>query len=224
LNNTIHSSAILEGDVQLGSNIIIGANSYIKGPVFIQDNVIIGVNCVIGTAAEHNKKPSQGSVFIGANTQITDCVVIHKGTDEIQTTIGKHCYIMNQSYIAHDCKLEDRVVLSSHVSLAGAVQLQTACNLGLGVAVHQFTIIGAHAMVGMLTPVTKHVPPFVKVYGNPARIHTLNTHAFAANNINTQLVSLNNGLATMLQANDYFDAAMANFKITDIALITKMAN
>jgi UDP-N-acetylglucosamine acyltransferase len=176
LRNNIHNTACIEGNVILGNNITIGAFTYIMGPVTIADDVIIGANCVIGTEAEHKQKPSNGSVYIGAHTHITDGVVIHKGTNDVQTTIGAHCFIMNQCYVAHDCNVADNVTLSAQVSLAGNVSLQKGCNLGMGVQVHQFVTVGSYAMIGMATPITNDVPPFATVYGNPARIHDVNNY------------------------------------------------
>jgi UDP-N-acetylglucosamine acyltransferase len=173
----IHPTAVVDDEVTLEDGVTIGAFSYITSKVYIAANVSIGAHCTIGTAAEHTLKPSLGSVYIGAQTTITDGVVIHRGTDEIVTTIGANCFIMNKAYIAHDCVLNDNVVISAHVALAGKVVLQQGANLGMGVLVHQFSTIGAYAMIGMGTNVTKDIPPFAKAYGNPIKLKALNNYA-----------------------------------------------
>ena len=221
-NYNIHNTALLEGDIQLGNNVTIGAFTYIKGPVIIEDNVKIGVRCIIGTPAEHNKRPSHGSVKIGEGTQFTDGVIVHKGTNTIQTTIGKNCYIMNQCYIAHDCIIDDNVVLSAQVSLAGNVKLHKGANLGMGVQVHQFVTIGAYAMVGMACPVTCDIPPFVKAFGNPVRIHGINIYPLHYFNILPIDVVLKNGAVTFKGFNYDFDLLHTNFLATSQRAKAKM--
>ena len=51
---------------------------------------------------------NKSSLVINEGSIITNHVSINLGI-ETQTTIGKNCFIMNNSYIAHDCKLGDRL-------------------------------------------------------------------------------------------------------------------
>ena len=174
----IHPSSILEGQVELGKHVTIGPFCYLKGPLNIGDNTAISAGCVIGTEAEHRLKESNGSVSIGNNVIIKEGVVIHRGTEEYITLIDDDCYIMNQSYIAHDCALGKGVILSSNVCLAGKVHLLRNCNLGLGTLVHQYVTIGAFCMIGMGSVVTKDVLPFSTVYGSPASLKKWNEYKF----------------------------------------------
>jgi UDP-N-acetylglucosamine acyltransferase len=176
---TIHPSSVLEGDIDLGENVSIGPFCYLKGPVSIGNNTVIGAGCIIGTDAEHRIMESNGSVSIGNNVIIKEGVVIHKGTEKHITIIDDDCYIMNQSYIAHDCSLAKGVILSSNVCLAGKVHLLNGCNLGMGVLVHQYSTIGAFCMIGMGSVVTKDVLPFSTVYGNPAVLKKWNSYKFS---------------------------------------------
>ncbi len=41
--------------------------------------------------------------------------------------------------------------------------------------VHQFVRIGAHAMIGGVTAVSRDVPPYLLISGNPAQTYGLNT-------------------------------------------------
>ena len=175
----IHPSSILEGQIELGKQVTIGPFCFIKGPLSIGDNTTISAGCVIGTDAEHRLKESNGSVSIGNNVIIKEGVVIHRGTEEYITIIDDDCYIMNQSYIAHDCTLGKGVILSSNVCLAGKVHLLRNCNLGLGALVHQYVTIGAFSMIGMGSVVTKDVLPFSTVYGNPASLKNWNEYKFS---------------------------------------------
>lgn len=181
MSNTIHPTAILSGDVALGSGNTIGANVVITGPVTIGDDNWIGVGVVIGAppevrSFEHPRRPEDmtgGGVLIGSRNVIREYAQIHQGWKG-QTQLGDDIFVMNQSYIAHDCQLADGVTLASSVLLAGHVTLGTGANLGLGAVVHQRVRIGGGTMIGMGAVVTRDVPPFAKAYGNPARVHGVN--------------------------------------------------
>ena len=56
-------------------------------------------------------------------------------------------------------------IISSGVSLAGHVEVGKGANLGMQMVAHQFSKIGAGAMIGMNANITKNVPPFAKVIG-----------------------------------------------------------
>ena len=51
------------------------------------------------------------------------------------------------------------------------------------VGIHQFCKIGKMAMVGGMSKVTKDVPPFMKVQGNPAKVFGLNSVGLERNGI-----------------------------------------
>lgn len=167
---TIHSTAVIEGDVQIGEGTVIDANVYIKGPVVIGRNNHIRPGTVIGTDGECRGIPSVGKIIIGDNNMISDLVTIHRGVGDRETEIGNNGFIMAHSYIAHDCKLGDDVTISPNVSLAGHVVVLDGANVGMGSMVHQKVTIGSFCMIGMGSVVTRDIPPFAKAYGNPAKV------------------------------------------------------
>jgi UDP-N-acetylglucosamine acyltransferase len=175
---SIHPTAVLEGDVKLGNGVEIGAFCYLKGPLVIGENTKISPHCSIGTEAEHKTRPTVGTVFIGKNTVLRDGCVIHRGTGHRDTTIGDDCYIMNKCYIAHDSVIGNNVTISAHVAMGGHTTIQEGANLGIGAVLHQFTTIGAWAMVGMGASVARDVPPFALVLGNPMRFQRFNNYHF----------------------------------------------
>jgi UDP-N-acetylglucosamine acyltransferase len=170
----VHPTAILQGQVDLGRSVQVGPFAVLTGPLLIEDGVQIGAHCVIGGQPEHLRLQSSGPLSIGAGTIIREGCVIHHGTTPSGTRIGRQCFIMNRTYVAHDCQIADHVVLSSGVSLGGHVTIQSGANLGLNCSVHQFCTVGAYAMIGMQTPVTKDVPPMALVAGSPMRLMRTN--------------------------------------------------
>jgi UDP-N-acetylglucosamine acyltransferase len=137
--------------------------------VTLGDGVWVGAYAVIGAPAEIRGRWADGPVTVGDRTVIREAVIVGAGT-----RIGADCYIMNQTYIAHDCQIGDRGTMAAGVRLAGHVTVGDDANLGMGTVVHQRLSIGAGSMVGMGSVVTKHVGAAEKWYGNPATLRGMN--------------------------------------------------
>ena len=181
-SNLIHPSAVIDPGVIIGSGNIIGAFARIFQNTVIGDDNFIGAGVTIGAYPEHrsvnhldeNSFLELPGVHIGSKVVIREYVQIHQGLAKT-TRIGDGAFIMNQTYIAHDCEVGSEVVLASSVLLAGNVSIGDQSNLGLGTKVHQGISLGRLVMIGMGSVVTRNVPDFAKAYGVPARIRGVNT-------------------------------------------------
>lgn len=195
--NSIHPTAILEGNINMGDgniigpyvvlhgNITLGDRNQIDVGVIIQNNVTLGNDnylypyCAIGALGEMGLKGDvfneEGEVVIGNHVTIREFVTVHSPVYRMETRIDDHAYLMNKCYIAHDCQIGERAVLSAGVLLAGRCIVSPYANLGLGVTVHQRRHIGAYSMVGMQSVVTRDILPYSKVAGNPVRILGFNS-------------------------------------------------
>lgn len=181
--NTIHPTAVIGDDVELGEGNVVGPNAVLFGPLQIGDDNWIGPGVVIGTPPEvrgfehvaqwESASLSRG-VRIGNRNVVREQSLIHQGWKEL-TVVGDDCFLMNKVYVAHDTVLCDGVTLASTVTMGGHVHLGAHANVGLGAVVHQRRVIGPGAMVGMGSAVTRDVPPFALAYGNPARVRGANT-------------------------------------------------
>ena len=85
-----------------------------------------------------------------------------------------HCNIY--SYVAHDCVIGDYVTFAPNVRCNGRVHIHDHAYIGTGAVIRQGSaatplVIGEGAVVGMGAVVTKDIPPFTTVVGNPARPH-----------------------------------------------------
>lgn len=91
--------------------------------------------------------------------------------------IGKCFHANLYSYVEHDCVIGDFVTFAPGVKCNGNIHIQDHAYIGAGAMIKQGTpdqplIIGAGAVVGMGAVVTKSVPAYATVVGNPARIVT----------------------------------------------------
>lgn len=87
--------------------------------------------------------------------------------------IGKFFHSNIYSYVAHDCMIGDFVTFAPNVHCNGGVVIEDYAYIGAGAIIKQGSdarpiTIGRHAVVGMGAVVTKSVPPFATVVGNPA--------------------------------------------------------
>ena len=104
-----------------------------------------------------------------------ECVTLNCGTAQSgRTVIGKKCLFMAYAHVAHDCVIEDEVILANSVAVAGHVQIGMGTVVGGLSGIHQFVRIGKLVMVGAGSMVPLDVPPFCTVWGDRARIVGLN--------------------------------------------------
>ena len=191
--NKIHPSATIGPGVYLGENNIVGPNSVIFGPLGIGDNNWIGPNVVIGTppqfrGSEHTASweinESVNGISIGSRNIIREFVSIERPTRKV-TSIGDDCFLMAQTHICHDSKIGNMVTLANSTQVAGHCVIQDFATCGLSVSIHQRSIIGYGAMIGMGSVVTKNIPPLALSFGNPSKLR-------GANRIGMQRLGYNN--------------------------------
>ncbi|TFH28153.1 MAG: acyl-ACP--UDP-N-acetylglucosamine O-acyltransferase [Bacteroidia bacterium] len=158
----VEGFATIQEDVEIGSGSWIGPNTVIMNGARIGKNVKIFPGAVIsGDPQDLKFKGEYTLTEIGDNTIIREYVTINKGTRaKEKTLVGKDCLIMSYVHIAHDCVLQDRVILGSYAGLAGEVEVDNWAIISPGTLVHQFVRIGAHVMIQGGSKVSKDVPPF----------------------------------------------------------------
>ncbi|MCS7199442.1 MAG: acyl-ACP--UDP-N-acetylglucosamine O-acyltransferase [Caldimicrobium sp.] len=191
----IHPTAYVDPSAELEEGVIIGPQAYIGPKVFIGRGTHIkahtyiegytkigrynqiGPLSVLGTPPQHLAyKGEETWVEIGDYNIIREFATIHRGTQQGGgvTSIGNHNLLMSYVHVAHDCKIGNYVIMSNNATLGGHVEVGDRVVMGGFSAVHQFCRIGSYAFVSGMTGVDKDVPPFVKVFGIPAKIQGLN--------------------------------------------------
>jgi UDP-N-acetylglucosamine acyltransferase len=175
-NCTIGPYAVIEGTVTIGDDCSIGPSSIITGRTVIGKGNKIHGHVYIGNLPQDIAyKGAETYIRIGDNNIIREFATVHRGTKEgSETVIGNNNFLMVAAHVAHNCRLGDNIVMVNCVGLGGYVEIGDHAFLGGFVAVHQFVRIGGYSICGVLTKVTKDVPPFMMVDGNPALVRGLN--------------------------------------------------
>lgn len=191
----IHSTAIISPDAQLEEGVEIGPYVVIGSDVKIGKNTIIGPHTVIDNFTHIGEEchifqfcsigaPPQDLKFSGEKTRVVigdfntirEFVTIHRATtaDIGVTIIGNHNLLMAYCHVAHNCKLGNRIVMANVATLAGHVHVEDYAIIGGLTAIHQFSSIGAHCIIGGASAVAKDVPPYTMASGNHAKLFGLN--------------------------------------------------
>lgn len=169
--------AVIEGDVQLGDDSKVDAFVQIKSHTRLgRNNHIHSHACIGGDPQDLKFKGDPTRLEIGDHNCIREYVTVNRGTVDGGgvTRLGSHCLIMAYAHIAHDCQLQDHVVLANAATLAGHVVIEKNSVIGGLSAIHQFVRIGKNAYVGGMTGVPQDVPPFMLIAGERGWLQGLN--------------------------------------------------
>ncbi|HSM80045.1 MAG TPA: acyl-ACP--UDP-N-acetylglucosamine O-acyltransferase [Nodosilinea sp.] len=168
--------AVIGAEVTIGPGTEIGPHVVIEGQTTIGAQNRIFPGAAIGLESQDLKYDgSMSRVEIGDHNLIREYVTINRATDAGGVTVvGNHNLLMAYSHVAHNCVVEDNVIIANSVALAGHVYVESGARISGMVGVHQFVHIGRLAMIGGLSRIDRDVPPFTLVNGNPAQVRGLN--------------------------------------------------
>lgn len=176
MDNEIHPTAVIVGDVKLGRGNKILPYCVLEGPLEIGDNNVIGPHVTIGTPGENSREPlydaTEKRIVIGNNTVIREFSTVQKPCFTDTTKIGSDVFLMHGVHIPHDAILEDKVVFAPLVVIGGSSIILQGANLGISATLHQNTVVGQYSIVAMGAVITKNVKPFSKqIPGKPPSVN-----------------------------------------------------
>ena len=188
----ISSSAEIGPYSIIGPNVEIGDKTIIQSHVSIIGNTKIGKNNNIYPFASIGNHPQdlkfsgeETKLEVGDNNKIREYVTINLGTKGGGgiTKIGNNCLFMVSSHVAHDCIVEDNVILANNVPLGGHAHIEENVIIGGNSAVQQFTRVGKSSMIGGMCGVVRDIIPYAMVHGNRSILQGLNLIGLRRKNI-----------------------------------------
>ena len=155
----IHSTAIVEQDVQLGAGTSVWDHVHIRHGTTIGDQCIIGGKTTIAYDVKIGHRCKINSaVYICTAVTIEDGVMISAGTIFTNDRFPR-------------AATEDLLQLRSSEpdEMTEKTLVKCGATIGAGCIIGSNLVIGRWAMIGMGSVVTKSVPDFHLVLGSPAR-------------------------------------------------------
>ena len=169
--------SIVGPGVQIDAGTVVGSHVVIKGPTFIgKDNRIFQFSSVGEDTQDMKYRGEPTRLEVGDRNIIREYCTIHRGTvqDKSITQVGSDNLLMAYTHVAHDCVVGDHVIMANAASIAGHVQVESHAILGGFTLVHQFCKIGQYSFSAMGSIISRDIPPYVLVGGQPTKPHGIN--------------------------------------------------
>ncbi len=182
-NAEIHETAEVGPYCVVGPKVRLHANVKLYSHVCVDGNTVIGEGtqifpfCVIGyTPPDLKYKGEDARLVVGKNNIFREHVTIHIGTeaDRMETTIGDNVLLMANAHVAHDCIVEDGVIMANCAALGGHVHVEKGAIIGGLAAIQQYVKIGANAIVGGMSGIDADVIPYGSAAGKRADLIGIN--------------------------------------------------
>jgi len=174
---SIHPTAIIEDNVEIGPDCEIGAYAVIKRFTRLGARNRIYEHAVIGGEPQDVKFKGETSYLeIGDDNLIREFCTLHRANGPGESTrIGSRNFFMVGVHVAHNCVIGDDNIFANEVALAGHITIEDHVFLSNGVGAHQFVRMGRHAMIGGKSKIVQDVLPFFITDGNPPRVRGVNS-------------------------------------------------
>lgn len=193
---TIHPSAVIHPEAQIGQDVSVGPNALIEEGVSVGDLAVIGANVVLrrgtrigqrtrvkantvigedGFGFEYDDKgvpvriPHFGGVDIGNDVEIGALVVVARGTLD-DTIVSDFVKIDDHVFIAHNVNVGESSLIIAGAEISGGVRIGRNVWIGPQASILEQISVGNGAMVGLGSVVIRSVPDGAVVAGSPARI------------------------------------------------------
>lgn len=242
----IHPTAIvdpkaeLDSDVEIGPFCIVGPDVRIGAGTVLKSHVVVNGHTTIGKANEIYQFASVGEanqdkkykgeptqLIIGDDNVIRENATIHRGTvqDQGVTKIGSGNLFMASTHVGHDCVVGDNNILANYAALAGHVKVGDSVILGGYTGIHQFCQVNSYSMCGMGSMVTKDVPRYVMVSGDPAKAHGMNFEGMRRRGVPAEVIKALRSAYKMVYIKGMpLEQALSEIESSDIVKVQEVAD
>ena len=183
--------SIIGPDVSIGSETIIESHVVITGRTTIGKQNHFYPFSTIGESPQDMKyKGEDTELEIGDRNTIRESCTINKGTvlDTGVTRLGNDNWIMAYVHIAHDCQIGNNTIFANNTTLGGHGEVGDYAIFGGFSGAHQFCKIGSHSFLGIYSGLTKDLPPYVIVTGQPAVPRGINLEGLKRRDFTTEQI------------------------------------
>ena len=174
---TIGPYCVIGPNVAIGEGCTLVAHVHVAGHTSIGPRTKIYPFTSLGTPPQSVKyRGGPTRLVIGADCQIRESVTMNVGTEDGRgvTEVGDRGFFMAYSHVAHDCQVGHDVTFANSATLGGHCAIGDHVFIGGLSAVHQFTRVGAHAMIAGMTGLRNDVIPFALAIGVVGHLGGLN--------------------------------------------------
>ncbi len=152
----------LEGRIRIGAGTRLMSHVTVLGNTEIGRDNILHPNVVIGDEPQDiSYTGGARSVRIGDRNIFREGVTVHRGSEKGEVTIvGDDNYFMQNSHVAHDCRIGNSTIIAGGALLAGWVEVGDRALVSGNCVVHQFVRIGRLSLMRGLSRTSRDIPPF----------------------------------------------------------------
>ncbi|MEO8938081.1 MAG: acyltransferase [Burkholderiaceae bacterium] len=158
----LYPSCVIENETSDPTAIVMGSDTHVRGnlQIFAHGGKIrIGDHCYVG---DHTRIWSMSSIEIGDRVLISHNVNIHDHIAHSLSASDRHMHLDEIIFRGHPKTLENVTSIP--------VVIEDDAWVGFNATVLKGVRIGRGSIVGACAVVTKNVPDYTVVVGNPARI------------------------------------------------------
>lgn len=172
----IGAFAIIEAGVEIGAGSRIAPHAVIRGQTRLGRHNQVFQFASLGEAPQDKKYRNEPTrLVIGDGNTFREYCTLNRGTTARgETTIGNDNWFMAYTHVAHDCVIGSNCVFANFATLGGHVEIGDWVIMAGFSGIHQFCKIGAHCFLANNAAVTRDVPPYLMVTGQPAVPHSVN--------------------------------------------------
>lgn len=223
---SVHSSAIISPETELGKDVSIGPYTVIKGKVKIGDGCSIAhhvtIGCqqadikigkknkifsgaVIGSPSQDiTEKGERAQLIIGDDNIFREFITLNLGSKKEKglTQIGSHNMLMAYVHVAHDCVIGDHVIIANCGQLAGHVVVEDYVKISGVCCFNQFVSLGKHSYICGDSTVNKDILPYSIAQGKYAVMRATNKIGMERAGFSEKEISvIHKALRSILKAN-----------------------